>query len=82
MRFAGIETKAAMTIEGKIVQDANFLDNFGAIGVARQIASGGFHGRPIYDPDTPVRAKLSAREYQFHKRKGTSINNFYERLSA
>lgn len=79
MQFVGTDTKQAMSIEGKIVQDANFLDTLGAIGVARQLASGGFHGRPIYDPETPVREKLTAREYQFHKRKGTSINNFYEK---
>lgn len=79
MRFAGSDTKAAMTVEGKIVQDANFLDNLGAIGVARQLASGGFHHRPIYDPETPVRTKLTAREYQNNKKKGTSINNFYEK---
>lgn len=79
MKFAGHETKPPSTIEGKIVQDANFLDSLGAIGVARQLASGGYHGRPIYDPLIKPRPALSRQEYQFQKGKGTSINNFYEK---
>ena len=79
MKFGGRETKSPATLEGKIVQDANFLDSLGAIGVARQLASGGYHGRPIYDPEVKVRTRLSHHEYQFQKKKGTSINNLYEK---
>ena len=79
MKFAGYQTKPPVTLEGKIVQDANFLDSLGAIGVARQLASGGFHGRPIYDPQKKVRGRLTRDEYQLQKGKGTSINNFYEK---
>lgn len=78
-KYGGIETKKPKTIEGMIVQDANFLDTLGAIGVARHFASGGYHGRPIYDPHIKVRKKLSRNAYENEKSKGTSINNFYEK---
>ena len=78
-KFKGDETKRAMTIEAQIVQDANWLDSLGAIGVARTFAAGGYLGRPIYDPAIPVRSKLSKFVYQKNKREGTSINSFYEK---
>lgn len=79
MKYGGKETKHPSTLEGKIVQDANFLDTLGAIGVARHFASGGFYGRPIHDPSVKVREQLTKHEYEHQKRKGTSLNNFYEK---
>ncbi len=78
-KYAGVETKQPRTLEGKIVQDANFLDTLGAIGVARHFASGGYHGRLIYDPAVKVRNKLTRHAYEQQKDRGTSINNFYEK---
>lgn len=78
-KYGGIETKKPKTVEGRIVQDANFLDTLGAIGVARHFASGGYHSRPIYDPKIKVRKKLTKHAYEFEKHRGTSINNFYEK---
>ncbi|MBI2443949.1 MAG: HD domain-containing protein [Candidatus Magasanikbacteria bacterium] len=78
-KYKGDETTRPRTLEGKIVQDANWLDVLGAIGIARTFAAGGFVGRPIFDPDVPVRPSLSKQVYQRKKREGTSINSFYEK---
>lgn len=79
MKFKGDETKTPPSIEGKIVQDANLLDTLGAIGIARCFASGGYHRRPIYDPNIPVRKRLSKENYQTKKQESTSMNSFYEK---
>lgn len=78
-KYRGDETKRAGSIEAKIIQDANWLDSLGAIGVARSFAAGGDLGRNIYDPSIPVRNKLSKAVYQKKKREGTTINSFYEK---
>ena len=74
------ETKCPATIEGKILQDAKWLDCLGAIGVARTFAEGGSMQRVIHDPSRKVRKKLTKKDYQERKREGTSINHFYEKI--
>lgn len=78
-KYKGDETKPAGTLEAKIVQDANWLDSLGAIGVARSFAAGGYLGRIMYDPAVMVRTNLSKAVYQKKKREGTTINSFYEK---
>lgn len=78
-KYRGDETKSAVSIEAKIIQDANWLDSMGAIGVARGFAAGGYLGRNIYDPAILVRKKLNKFEYQKKKRESTTINSFYEK---
>ncbi len=75
---AGAESRIK-TLEGKIVQDADRLDSFGAIGIARTFAYGGKVGRPIYDPNIKPRFHKSFREYKKHG-NSSSINHFYEKL--
>lgn len=53
-----------LSIEAKIVQDADRIDAIGAIGIARTFAYGGSHNRPIYDPNNTL----------------CTINHFYEKL--
>lgn len=42
---------AELTLEGKIVQDADRLDALGAIGIVRTIEYGAHFGQPFYSPD-------------------------------
>lgn len=54
-----------VTLEGKIVQDADRLDAIGAIGIARVFAYGGTREQLIYHDDKP---------------ENTSIQHFYDKL--
>jgi uncharacterized protein len=47
---AGIEP---ISIEAKIVQDADRLDALGAVGLARTLMLGGFSRKPLYKPEDP-----------------------------
>lgn len=77
--YKGSGTKTEMiSLEGKIVQDADRLDAIGAIGVGRTFAYGGFKGQPMYDPEIKVKTHNSFEEYA--SSQGTTINHFYEKL--
>ena len=65
---------APLTLEAKIVQDADRLDALGAIGIARCIAVGAALGRPIYQPDDPF---CAAREPDD---SAASVDHFYTKL--
>lgn len=78
-RYLGTETVRPKTIESKIVQDANWLDGLGAVGIARVFTAGGFLGRPIFDPDIETVPHVSNEQFQKRKKEGTSLNYFYEK---
>jgi len=78
-QYNGIETKSPQSIEGRIIQDSDFLECMGAIGVARTFAIGGSFGRPIYNPKRGPREVQSRVDYQKKKFEGTSFNYFYEK---
>lgn len=78
-RFAGIETVRPKDIECQIVQDANWLDGLGAIGIARVFTAGGHFGRLIHDPTQEPMRNLDRVMFESRKRSGTSLNYFIEK---
>lgn len=72
------EPDQPLSLEGKIVQDADRLDVIGAIGIARTMAYSGNKGRPIHDPSMKPRENLSYEDYR--NGQDTAIMHFYEKL--
>jgi uncharacterized protein len=84
MSFKGGKNETAeLSIEGKIVRDADRLDAIGAIGIARVFATGSHFKRSIFNPENTIPkkfknledAKIAAGTYEQN-----SINHFYEKL--
>jgi uncharacterized protein len=78
--FYGEETKKPKTIEGKILQDADWLDALGAVGIARVFATGGSNKRMLHDPAMKPRTRPTKAEYLYKKSEGTSYNYFFEKI--
>lgn len=78
MSFAGGNRPPMVSIEGKVVQDADRLDAIGAIGVARAFAFGGSRGRPMHVPGETAQVYRSAADY--HSATGSTITHFHEKL--
>lgn len=74
----GVVDSTQISIEGKVVQDADRLDAIGAIGIARTFAYGGSKERPIYDPSVaPI--NFESLE-QVKNLENHTVNHFYEKL--
>lgn len=74
---SNLKERKELTIEGKIVQDADRLDAMGAIGIARTFYYGGHKKHLMFDPKENARANLTKEEY---RKSSTIINHFYEKL--
>ena len=66
--------KDKLSLEAKIVQDADRLDALGAIGIARVFAYSGKTRRPIHNPQ--IKPELN----KIGNKSKTAINHFYEKL--
>lgn len=69
--------KSLLSIEAKIVQDADRLDAIGAIGIGRTFYYGGKKGHAMYDPALPPRENMTKEDYRINQ---SVINHFYEKL--
>lgn len=74
-----LEHDYPLSLEGQIVQDADWLDAIGAVGIMRAIYFGGHHGINIYDPQIKPRTNMTKKEIRDFSRE-TVINHFYEKL--
>ena len=71
--------RPVLSPEGQVVQDADWLDAIGGIGIVRAIYFGGKHGERIYDPEMAPRENMTRDDYR-DLRHETIINHFYEKL--
>ena len=72
-------SRPQLSLAGQIVQDADWLDALGAIGIARAVYYGGKHREKLYDPQLSPRAYLDRAEYR-NLANETIINHFSEKL--
>jgi uncharacterized protein len=63
-----------ITLEARVLQDADRLDAMGAIGIARVFLTGGVLGRELYSPDDPF---CRTREPDDRK---WNLDHFYKKL--
>jgi len=67
-----------LSLEGRVVQDADRLDALGAMGIMRTFLYAGAHGIVGYDPSVKVRKHTSVKSYKTHE--ASALNHFYEKL--
>lgn len=79
MSFKGAGVKSEMiTVEGKVVQDADRLDAIGAVGIGRTFTYGGSRRRIMYDPE--MKPTLHQTKEDYIKSESPTVNHFYEKL--
>jgi uncharacterized protein len=74
---AGVQS-TGLSLEARVVQDADRLDAMGAIGIGRAFAYGGFKKRSMHEPD--VAPCLHSTFEAYKNSQSTTINHFHEKL--
>lgn len=74
----GVNSGKPNTIEGLVLQDADRLDAMGAIGIARCLRFGGYHGNPLWIPEQKTTDENDM--YDPSKANTSSIQHFYDKL--
>ncbi len=67
-----------LSLEGRIVRDADRLDALGAIGIARTFTYGGHINQKIFNPESLPKLHSIAEEYA--RSRTHTIAHFYEKL--
>ncbi len=73
-----INQREQLSLEQKVVRDADRLDAMGAIGIARAFSYGGLKKRAFFDIHIPPVKHTSSDSYR--KSNAPTINHFYEKL--
>lgn len=73
-----LENEVTLSLEGKIVQDADRLDAIGAIGIGRTFMYGGAKQNRMYDES--ILPKNYGTKQAYRNSESTVINHFYEKL--
>ena len=67
--------KRAMSLEARVLSDADKLEAIGAIGIARAFSFGGLKGRALWDG-----APTEVPEVYVSGKMGTTLQHFYDKL--
>lgn len=72
---SGVDSEM-LSIEGKVIQDAERIDNLGAIGLTKMFYMGGMSLKPIYNKNDKIKKHIT--EDAFYNSKTSIINGMYE----
>ncbi len=75
---ANINQDKELSLEQKVVRDADRLDALGAIGIARTFHYGGSKNRLLFNQNIPPQKYQTKEEYR--NSDSPTINHFYEKL--
>lgn len=74
-RGSGVDSEM-LSIEGRVIQDAERLDNLGAIGLAKMFYMGGMSLKPVYNKNDKIKKHIT--EDAFFNSKTSIVNGMYE----
>ncbi|MBY3155198.1 phosphohydrolase [Rhizobium laguerreae] len=76
--YKSLDGDRFVTLEAKVLSDADQLDAIGAVGIARTFVYGASKKRSMFDPDRLPMTDFTASQYDANK--GPTVNHFFEKL--